>query len=810
MPVGSTLGGAEPLPGRRGRYGDRPVSPDHDPPVPPGATEPRSGPTEVAPRLLAAARRGDPGAFAHLLEHWDPHLRRFVHHVLGGEGSTDRVLAAAYVRAYRALPRYPGGDRPGLWLHRVAYLAAVDELRRLRRDPTRRRHRARPEPPPTPSDAEGGLPVGWTPDSTPLVREMRAAVVKGGRSLGPDQRALATMVDLEDFDLAAVADAFDSDPDVVAVRMRAARRILLAAAAHIDLPDPEPGTGAPPTPVVRPGTRHRRTGPSPRRPFDAASRRRMSDPLDHGVVDPFAVPSWAREPPGGDPAPPGPGDTASDEATLDPTEDLAPHPADRAKVALLLASTVVPEPDPTFWSALGRRLLAEQERPAAPTPDPAARLAQATPTHRVHPAEPGFTPGEIGAKPVATIAGRAESRRRRRSWRRPLAALGALTVIGALVAGAVVIGTSTRTPDGSVTGEELAETVHTALTASPHLRVALVVEEPAPDGPDGPVDHQLLLGRDGSWAYDRTGAIDRTTHSASTATTRRITAVDVAGETTIESEASIGLAPGGPDVGPEPPPPLADLQAVGTLLRADPEARAPGSQDGDTPTWTFTRPVASGPDGTTEQWEVVVGRDDGLVRSIERRSGEALVRRTTFVRWEPLSEVSDDAFVQAPTNFDPPEIDPGFVPTVLDGVVLVERGPAVTPGWLPPGYALATVAIRPEAPPGAATTASDANPPDVSVASLAYQRGPERAVVTTRALTPPATDWSDPFGPPEPGDGPVAREVLGGGRYNGTTVEVRTDALGRARLWGRTDDTVFTVSGDLTAPEAVRMAASLR
>jgi RNA polymerase sigma-70 factor, ECF subfamily len=789
--------------GPRDRYGDRPVPPDHDPPAPPGAAEPRSGPNEVAPRLLAAARRGDPGAFAQLVEHWDPHLRRFVHHVLGGEGSTDRVLAVAYVRAYRALPRYPGGHRPGLWLHRMAYLAAVDELRRLRRDPTRRRHRARPAPPPPgPTDAEDGLPVGWTPDSTPLVREMRAAVAKGGRSLGPDQRALATMVDLEGFDLAAVADAFDSDPDVVAVRIRAARRILLAAAAHIDLPDLEPGTDAAPTPTIRPGTRARRGWSSPRRPSDPESRRRVWDPLEHGVVDPFAVPAWAEAPTADDPGPAGPDDG-------DATDDPDAHPADRAKVALLLASTVVPDVQPSFWSALGRRLLAEQERPAAPTPDPAARLARATPTHRVHPAEPGFVPGEISPTPVSTMAGQAGGRRTRRSWRRPLAALGVVVIIGAMVAGAVAIGVSTPTPDGSVSGEELADTVQAALTASPHLRAALVVEEPAPDGPDGPVDHQLVLAHDGSWSFDRTEAIDRTTYSAPFAITQRVTVDDTGGEVTVGSEAAVGIAPGAPDGGPGAPAPLSDLQAAGSLLRADPETRAPATRDGDIPTWTFTRPVASGPDGTVERWEVVVGRDDGFVRSIERRSGDALVRRTTFVRWEPMSEVDHASFVQAPPP-DTPAPDAGFAPTVLDGVAWLGRGPAVTPGWLPAGYDLATVAIRPEAPPEVPSTAADTNPPDASVASLAYQRGPERAVVTTRALTAPATDWSDPFGPAEPGDGPVAREVLGGGRYNGTSVEVRTDAVGRARLWGRTDDTVFTVSGDLTAPEAVRMAASLR
>ena len=43
----------------------------------------RSGPPEVSVDLILAARRGDPAAFARVIEHWNPHLRTFVHHTLG-------------------------------------------------------------------------------------------------------------------------------------------------------------------------------------------------------------------------------------------------------------------------------------------------------------------------------------------------------------------------------------------------------------------------------------------------------------------------------------------------------------------------------------------------------------------------------------------------------------------------------------------------------------------------------------------------------------------------------------------------------
>ena len=46
----------------------------------------------IRPVFAPAARKGDPAAFAQILEHWDRHLRAFVHHTLGGDGATERVI----------------------------------------------------------------------------------------------------------------------------------------------------------------------------------------------------------------------------------------------------------------------------------------------------------------------------------------------------------------------------------------------------------------------------------------------------------------------------------------------------------------------------------------------------------------------------------------------------------------------------------------------------------------------------------------------------------------------------------------------
>ncbi|MGB3055537.1 MAG: RNA polymerase sigma factor [Acidimicrobiales bacterium] len=211
----------------------------------------RSGPPEVPIDLVLSARRGDPASFAHMIEHWDPYLRPFVHHVLGGDGSTDRALSAAYVRAYRALPRYDASQKPGLWLHRIAYLAATDELRRITRDPARRRALADEGRAETATDAptvHTGISIEdlflldreldstapgteGLPD-TPAANTKIGSTPAGWRRLAPDQRALAVLVDLEGHTLTEAARTLDADVETATNRLESARRLLTHSANH--------------------------------------------------------------------------------------------------------------------------------------------------------------------------------------------------------------------------------------------------------------------------------------------------------------------------------------------------------------------------------------------------------------------------------------------------------------------------------------------------------------------------------------------------------------------------------------------------
>lgn len=817
---------------------------------------PLSGPPDVPVDTVVAARRGDPAAFARIVEHWDAHLRPFVHHALGGDGSTDRVLAAAYVRAYRALPRYRGELTPGLWLHRIAYLSATDELRRLSRERARHRRRTEelmaeagastdagptPEADPSLDDpdlwAVDDVPVEDPPDPTRIVARPIPpepdepleppppahddAAPPGWHALAADQRALAVLVDVEGFTAEAAADAFDTTPRIVFDRIGSARRVLARAGAQdasggraiavavVEAPSPLPVSSGRDRPGAVGGAAIGRVATDVDPNIDAGD-------ADAGADSDAPEPSeWTTVP--GDEIEevrlvadePAPAVAANDAARADAEEGLGG--AEDLTVDLIASSRAVlvdlavPPPGERFWADLGRRLLAERESPAAPAIDPLARLA------RAHPAEPGFHPkdkrklhrprgaaeSDVPTPAVTSLADQAEWVRPRRAWKPVLGGIALLAIVAGLVYIAVHIGTSERIPDGTIAGSDLATDVSAALNEGPYTQVELAVDEPDPTGNDTATHRfRVIVGADGSWLFSSLDRIDQTTYDASSGTQRRVAVVGDGDDQSVEAFERRGLAGGSPDAGPTPPDPLVDLQAVLPLLRSAGNTRVQATRSGARTTWTLVRSIPSGSGGTPETWRVVIGRDDDLPLVVERRNADGVVRRTRLSGWQIRQVVPADTFAQTvPEGAEETNRDAAFETTDLDEAPGLGTEPPVTPGWLPAGYELTSVTVRSEAPAGAASTAGGRNPKDRQVVSLAFRRGLSTITVTTRAAGPNRADWRDPL---EVGPSTALRpttRTLSDGRFNGLDVTIASDAVGRAHLWGVTDPETATDGG---------------
>lgn len=69
--------------------------------------------------LVAASRRGDQQAFAHLVRrHRDRHAR-FAARMLGDQDEAEDVLQSVFMRAWRHLAHCEDPERFGAWLHRI-------------------------------------------------------------------------------------------------------------------------------------------------------------------------------------------------------------------------------------------------------------------------------------------------------------------------------------------------------------------------------------------------------------------------------------------------------------------------------------------------------------------------------------------------------------------------------------------------------------------------------------------------------------------------------------------------------------------
>jgi hypothetical protein len=114
----------------------------------------------------------------------------------------------------------------------------------------------------------------------------------------------------------------------------------------------------------------------------------------------------------------------------------------------------------------------------------------------------------------------------------------------------------------------------------------------------------------------------------------------------------------------------------------------------------------------------------------------------------------------------------------------------VRPTYLPDGFELVDTALH----------ETD------GIVSLRYQRGVQQVVVTTRPASAATRD--DPFDRTEPVESDAVQVERG--PFRDVDARRTMTVTPPPALWGQTADVAFTVSGDLTSDELVRVAESMR
>jgi RNA polymerase sigma-70 factor, ECF subfamily len=170
---------------------------------------------EVAPEVVAAARRGDAHAFETILRHYDRRLRVIADRVLDDRQAMDDALQEVAIKALRGLPSFRGDAPLGAWLCRIATTTCLDHLRRLR-----------PEDPVAPDDLPPSQIETADPSDGLDARErLRAALL----SLSAEQRAAVILVDQFGYDYHTTAEALGVPMGTAASRVATARSRLRAA-----------------------------------------------------------------------------------------------------------------------------------------------------------------------------------------------------------------------------------------------------------------------------------------------------------------------------------------------------------------------------------------------------------------------------------------------------------------------------------------------------------------------------------------------------------------------------------------------------
>ncbi|HVF15143.1 MAG TPA: hypothetical protein VM942_11120 [Acidimicrobiales bacterium] len=238
--------------------------------------------------------------------------------------------------------------------------------------------------------------------------------------------------------------------------------------------------------------------------------------------------------------------------------------------------------------------------------------------------------------------------------------------------------------------------------------------------------------------------------------------------------------------------------------------------------WRLEVPVApnklAGPGRSADRLEVLVDRLSGFpLRITESLEGRFLaeIRLSGLVADEPVDPAT---FV---LDFGPGvEVfseDLGFRRVSLGEAAAVVGYAPILPTDLPAGFELAEVTAAAQ---GRETGSEGANPAAEGVVSVAYRRGFDRIVVTTRltggiaacdrALPGSGSGpcWADPLASGEGIFDEPELFVVGAGDLAGADAALVVSPRGTPHVWTIDDQLVVTVAGDASAEELRRMAES--
>jgi len=162
--------------------------------------------------LIEAARQGDAEAFGELVGRYRDTVYTLAVRLVGPDLGPD-VAQEAFIRAWRAMPRFRGEAALGTWLHRITVNTAW----------TLRKRAARHDSAPLEDDIIDDRPG---PERAGELVHVRAGLRKAIARLSPGQRAVLVLRDVYEWTHAEVARELGITQTTAKVRLHRARKRL--------------------------------------------------------------------------------------------------------------------------------------------------------------------------------------------------------------------------------------------------------------------------------------------------------------------------------------------------------------------------------------------------------------------------------------------------------------------------------------------------------------------------------------------------------------------------------------------------------
>lgn len=174
------------------------------------------------PLWLAAARRGDPGAFRHLIDEHGRSLFAVCQRLLGDKAAAEDAVQDALLNAWKALHQYDGRASFGGWLQRIAVNAALAIAR------TRMHAQSRTALPLTEiADSlpdQAAAPLDWLEQ-----RQSHARLERALHELSALERSAFVLRHVEQHALVEIAARLDSNVNAIKQAVfRAVRKLRVA------------------------------------------------------------------------------------------------------------------------------------------------------------------------------------------------------------------------------------------------------------------------------------------------------------------------------------------------------------------------------------------------------------------------------------------------------------------------------------------------------------------------------------------------------------------------------------------------------